>query len=873
MSISGISFLATSTATAAAEPRFSVPRPQSAARALTPTRTGLTGRALRVPSRLANTPGAVGVDGTNPQPTKFKGILKKLQFSAVTIESTGPLYDPATTTKRLQFEGVQETPLGSSLPGTFGADTASPAHSRPGKPYSTLFQTPEAIFEGESGEESEEEVANGTVNSRNAGATPFDRRLSALFAKYSDGESGDDGVEHPSQQQKQEQETPDLWKRLSAVPATQSIKALAETLDATATKGNPEAMSVAGNTHIKVLNSPLFASNAAIITSGSETAGKEELQHKEENAVQVVEEESQEKTTPNGSIASILGVLLRRSLEDIAASKVAEASAEKRYLLSGAVSPTTGVLSVLPAAPPSVFANRGQTQTLAQFQQAQEDENSEDDMVLEDSDSESENDEGLVGGAGPNAVRNMGMLTPVLDAGAASDIDLSPAPASATASEASFMSASTPLLCYDGVIRDAQRVPLVTPGTVTMFRGAAAPMREDGIAADLYRSFTTPETPYEADEEAEEEKDADEEYSPVLAGRALELPAEAEEEELLGANNNNDEVHGNNLLPQAQQQEQEEEEAATSPGEESFGFDFSFRPSLAPPPQVAPTSAISRRSSMSMSGSDGTPDFQPKTGTAKTGRHGTPRLSLSLTPSVDMPQAPMSVEKQQQQQQQLFGELTPVAAAISISSLGNANAAQRMSLSSPSVSLAPAPSLTKDVRGLMRDMSLNALPPPPCVPAPGPAVVTRSPAKPSPHKPGKKDSRLSLASNGMPSASALRRSPRLSTAAENSTGISAQRLQASAENVEKKKPRNRRLTLTPAAAINTPINGGSGSDGVVVTPTLHYSLRSASKPLTNAKKPSPGSSDKALKLSPTEQDIRNTLRRSSRRKSTLGPAN
>ena len=180
-------------------------------------------------------------------------------------------------------------------------------------------------------------------------------------------------------------------------------------------------------------------------------------------------------------------------------------------------------------------------------------------MVLEDSDSESENDEGLVVGAGPNAVRNMGMLTPVLDAGAASDIDLSPAPASATASEASFMSASTPLLCYDGVIRDAQRVPLVTPGTVTMFRGAAAPMREDGIAADLYRSFTTPETPYEADEEAEEEKDADEEYSPVLAGRALELPAEAEEEELLGANNNNDEVHGNNLLPQAQQQEQEEE--------------------------------------------------------------------------------------------------------------------------------------------------------------------------------------------------------------------------------------------------------------------------------------------------------------------------
>jgi hypothetical protein len=170
------------------------------------SRTGLTGKAQRVPAHLADTPGA-------EQPVKFKSVLKKLSFfdGLTPLDAAAPpapaaptsaAARPHTATKQLHFGAAKATPqtegaadhaaAGGAKSGggrrvTFGGEALgpSPGYRPPRRSSLAPFRTPPsfveeagAILEGEEGEG--EGLSGASVNSRNAGATPF----SALFRKY-----------------------------------------------------------------------------------------------------------------------------------------------------------------------------------------------------------------------------------------------------------------------------------------------------------------------------------------------------------------------------------------------------------------------------------------------------------------------------------------------------------------------------------------------------------------------------------------------------------------------------------------------------------------------------------------------------------------
>ncbi|PRW32975.1 hypothetical protein C2E21_8057 [Chlorella sorokiniana] len=228
-----------------------------------------------MPSRLGATPGAkaaaqfevplsaraAAADAAPATGKNLKSILKRLNFSATkaraaaaahagdeppataaTAAQAAPTAGPAaqSTIKQLRFD-VGATPAvpTAAKPGSrhvsFDAATVSPAPrgSRLGRgsgaPASAL-RTPEPpIQEEASGGSSEDGGAGaGSVNSAAAGHTPYDRRLSSLFRKYQvagtpeladadlDGLVADGVVRSPS------------WKRLSSASVPESIKELAK---------------------------------------------------------------------------------------------------------------------------------------------------------------------------------------------------------------------------------------------------------------------------------------------------------------------------------------------------------------------------------------------------------------------------------------------------------------------------------------------------------------------------------------------------------------------------------------------------------------------------------------------------------------------
>lgn len=219
--------------------------PRSVRRIHTPNRTGLTNRAVRLPSRLGATPGAkqpeqfavppsttraearAAAAAPLPPTAGIKSILKRLNFStskqkaarvaatsAVAPSAAAPAFKPGfsaaqlqpeSTMKQLRFDGGASVgPAAAPRHVRFDAATASPAprtrqvvaHSADTPAAASVaFGTPTpAIPEAEEEDEQasrgsgEEESAaagvGGSVNSARAGSTPFDRRLSSLFRKY-----------------------------------------------------------------------------------------------------------------------------------------------------------------------------------------------------------------------------------------------------------------------------------------------------------------------------------------------------------------------------------------------------------------------------------------------------------------------------------------------------------------------------------------------------------------------------------------------------------------------------------------------------------------------------------------------------------------
>jgi hypothetical protein len=769
---------------------------------LTPGRIGLSGKAFRVPSRLANTPGAAKSHGAAAPQTKFHGILKKLQFS--TAAPTAPpeeeksaavptAADPTTTTKRLQFEShtkhhSHQTPLAATFLATgaaaaaatttaaaapttgglhggfkssmrkvtFGGNTVSPSHNPPRRSSMMVgFQTPSAIAEGGSGDEDDDDeeeedaatgavAGNGTVNSRNAGATPFDRRMSALLSKYEDDTAITEDANIVNKTAGASPfEKNDLWKRLSTISPTESLKALAfgkmcpdneeeksKKSDRNSNESSLESMSLAGSTPVVLVE----ASAAA------------------EEAVEADKNAKDTEISPNTAVASVLGVLLRRSLEDIEASKAAEAAAAPRALPSSrdAISPTSGVLSTLPAA-----------------------------AACSD---------------GSSALTPARSLTP---------------------------------MSIDGVLRDEDGIPIATPSSVTLFRGAAQAPRgngDDGLPANLFRSFTTsPEV---------EENNREEEEEEFVFNREPVVPA------------------------------------AAAGADFAFNLPGSARNHQAPTPvSASATATATTPGGASDTASEGTPDLKLKSGAstaAKTGRHrpSPSFLRFSATPS--------SARKVTNTTPASFGKAqrvpTPTRTPPTTGKAEKSVAAD---------ALVPPPSVTKELRGLMQGMSLAT---------PKPAVHL-SPARASPMQqrelgvktvvtPVRRSPRVAAApaaaagpggANG--SGSSVTEmleaagfvyvpNPALSTEKDSAAPSSAAAASAGAR--KKKQP--------AAAAVAQPQD-----ENDEITPVSRYGLRSASKTTTTKSKTAvnrPGSGDKALKLSPTEQNIRNTLRRSSRRQSS-----
>ena len=745
----------------------------------------LTGRALRVPAHLANTPGITagasgGAAGSEaklgggtiaavPLPTNFKGILKKLQFSVgepsasasgmttatATTHTRGveapqqPPLLPATTTKRLQFSTattttaahVDNSPVtasmttpslprfGSTIPRrvTFGTDTVSPAHR--GQPPSLnarrsslqrggggapLYQTPAPIAEDDGGEDAAS-LSNGTVNSRNAGATPFDERRAmcqgsaspghdedgddddstnhvdddgALFTKYANKSADNSNVEGENQARKEGDKTPDLWKRLAAASPADAIKTLCSDHE---NDESTKERSVDGCT--------------------SDAAPAHQT----------------ERSPNNADMASVLGAMLRAALDDIEASKAAEASAQPRQLTPGVRTPTSGALSMSPA------VAVGMTPRGGGFDHDQPEEH--------------------------HRRRLSSSTTPFHF------------PSTATATATPPPSRDMRMrMSVDGVPRDDSGVPLRTPDTVTVFRGGSAsphrrpqddPRGYDGLHADLSRSFNTPNS-----------SQSNSSVTTISTGT-------------------NAEEFMFRPLPSVPRGSITTSTATATPRPPPFNSNFPF------------TTAKSESS-------DGTPDLYAKpAASAKSGRHSLLQLGRPASPSPwrSPSRSPMLGKAQRV-------PTTPEDGGMASTAMNTTTA----------TTVTPPSSLTREVRGLLEGMRLGH-------------GGTPTPA-PLPQHPAVQQSSSTAVVTCSP-----RRSPRLS-----------RRSSTTAANDEN------------ASSINTPTSGAASSS--------RYHLRSANKasaqqqrtaagPAATTKKVTPPKSDKALKLSPTEQNIRSSLRRSS----------
>ena len=150
---------------------------------LTPSKTGVKGRAIRVEDRRDETVLVM------PSQTKFTGILKKLEFPSTVKRGVVTPGQPVTATKKLHFGG--ETPA-EGLPGTVGENRRRVTFG------GSAGRVVQPVIEENEGYTSEEgDVQASSVNSKHAGSTPFDRRLSSLFSKYAHdggtpGHRGDD---------------------------------------------------------------------------------------------------------------------------------------------------------------------------------------------------------------------------------------------------------------------------------------------------------------------------------------------------------------------------------------------------------------------------------------------------------------------------------------------------------------------------------------------------------------------------------------------------------------------------------------------------------------------------------------------------------
>jgi len=216
----------------------------------------------------------------------------------------------------LHFDSVHGTPM--PAPGgfsdvkthgrrvTFGAQTTSPSTQRPRRTSFAPFQTPPpTIIEGEDGE------AGGTVNSRNAGATPFDRRLSSLFAKYGDGVFGSEEGENAGEgfeihEDDQDTEAEMEIAKIASTPLSESLKGLAK-------DDCPQ-----DGTH------PLNVQQSPVHDNDHEGFRGLEASRPSEDPAPGVDGGSQRAPTPNAQVAAVLGELLKRSLNDIKAGKEEE---------------------------------------------------------------------------------------------------------------------------------------------------------------------------------------------------------------------------------------------------------------------------------------------------------------------------------------------------------------------------------------------------------------------------------------------------------------------------------------------------------------------------------------------------------------------
>lgn len=191
---------------------------------LTPSKSGVSGKAFRVSSTAKKGSHEVdsveheqaeGIEKDEAPATKFQGILKKLEFHSQQSALPGQFANvggrdtqetPAaqqlkmTATKKLMFgthsRPGTETPTTNlhgavmGLPGTvgttrrrvtFGGRVDGVSSRQPAieeRDESSFLESPERYNEGDIDD------AMASVNSRHAGSTPFDKRLSALFTKY-----------------------------------------------------------------------------------------------------------------------------------------------------------------------------------------------------------------------------------------------------------------------------------------------------------------------------------------------------------------------------------------------------------------------------------------------------------------------------------------------------------------------------------------------------------------------------------------------------------------------------------------------------------------------------------------------------------------
>lgn len=187
---------------------------------LTPQRSGLSGRAMRMQSHEkgeraegdSHESGSVVELDSAPR-TTFKGILKKLDFPS-TVQATPAgqtIHAPMTATKRLTFtshlghtdRGRESSSWNTPLSSTngrmvFGSLGAQMTMERRRVTFGRVTDDDDGVIaEGDEGEEehdADKDVCH-SVNSRNAGSTPFDKRLSSLFNRYTPSEEGSD-IDH-----------------------------------------------------------------------------------------------------------------------------------------------------------------------------------------------------------------------------------------------------------------------------------------------------------------------------------------------------------------------------------------------------------------------------------------------------------------------------------------------------------------------------------------------------------------------------------------------------------------------------------------------------------------------------------------------------